>query len=82
MVKIDFERGVAPIIFRDALHLPDDHSFSEAEIEAMKDERYKTWQAFVEAASIAPPIEPAIEEPVIEEPAIEEPITEGDTVNG
>lgn len=33
--------------FSDALHLPDDHSFSEAEIEAMKQERYDKWYEFI-----------------------------------
>ena len=51
MIKIDFERGEAPMVYRDALYLPEDHSFSDAEIEAMKDQRYADWQAFIEAAS-------------------------------
>lgn len=53
MIKIDFERGEAPMVYRDALYLPEDHSFSDAEIEAMKDQRYDNWVALVNAASEA-----------------------------
>lgn len=31
--------------FRDALHLPVDHGFTDAEIETMKEERYLNWVA-------------------------------------
>jgi hypothetical protein len=53
-MKIDFE-FVHPIHgkFRDALNLPDDHGFSEAELEAMKQQRFDNWVAVVEA----PPVE-------------------------
>lgn len=54
MLKIEFERGEEPIIYRDALYLAYDHTFTDDEIEAMKDERYANWQAFVKAASEAP----------------------------
>jgi len=54
-MKIDFE-FVHPMHgkFRDALNLPDDHGFSEAELEAMKQQRFDNWVAVVEA----PPVEP------------------------
>jgi hypothetical protein len=52
-IKIDFERGEAPV-YRDALYLPADHTLTDAEIEAMKDERYNNWVALVQAASEAP----------------------------
>ena len=39
--------------FCDALHLPDDHTFSEAEIEAMKQERLNNWITVV----TTPPVE-------------------------
>lgn len=43
MIKIDF------IIngFSDALWLTDDHGLSDAEIEAMKQDRYDKWNDFV-----------------------------------
>jgi hypothetical protein len=49
-MKIDFE-FIHPVHgkFRDALNLPDDHGFSEAEIEAMKQQRFDNWVAVVEA---------------------------------
>jgi hypothetical protein len=54
-MKIDFEI-VHPIHgkFRDALNLPDDHGFTDAEIDAMKQQRFDNWVAVVEA----PPVEP------------------------
>jgi len=54
-MKIDFE-FVHPIHgkFRDALNLPDNHGFTDAEIDAMKQQRFSNWVAVVEA----PPVEP------------------------
>lgn len=54
--KIDFEFDTAHGKFRDALHLPDNHGLSEAEIEAMKVQRRDNWIAVVTA--------PPVEEPV------------------
>jgi hypothetical protein len=68
MIKIDFEFDTPHGVFRDALHLPDDHAFTEDEIQAMKQQRVDNWIAIV----TAPPAE-SVEEPapVIEEPAPE-----------
>jgi hypothetical protein len=54
-IKIDFE-FIHPIHgkFRDALNLPDNHGFSDVELEAMKQRRFDNWVAVVEA----PPVEP------------------------
>ena len=54
MVKIDFEFDSPSGVFRDALHLPDDHTFSEAEIQAMKQQRFDNWLAIINAP---PPVE-------------------------
>ena len=54
-MKIDFEFDTAHGMFRDALHLPDDHTFTDAEIEAMKQQRVDNWIAVV----TAPPVEEA-----------------------
>jgi hypothetical protein len=43
MIKINFNING----FQDSLHLPNDHEFTDAEIEAMKQERYEKWDAFV-----------------------------------
>ena len=61
-MKIDFEFDSKYGVFRDALHLPDDHGLSEVEIEAMKQQRFDNWIAVIEA----PPVEEAVQE-VIEE---------------
>ena len=49
MVKIDFEFQTDYGLFRDALHLPDDHGLSDAQIEALKAERRDNWIAIVTA---------------------------------
>lgn len=53
MIKIDFEIETEHGTFRDALHLPEDHSFIDAEIEAMKQERVNNWIAFITAPEIS-----------------------------
>ena len=52
-MKIDFEFDTPHGKFRDALHLPDNHGLSDAEIEAMKVQRRDNWIAVV----TAPPVE-------------------------
>lgn len=54
MIQIIFERGEEPMIYRDALYLPADHTLTDDEIEAMKQQRYDNWIALVNAASEAP----------------------------
>jgi hypothetical protein len=49
MIKIDFSFDTPHGKFADALHLPDDHGFTEAEIEAMKEQRRDNWIAVVTA---------------------------------
>jgi hypothetical protein len=53
MLQIIFEADTKYGVFRDALYLPNDHSLTEAEIDAMKQQRVDNWLAIVEA----PPIE-------------------------
>jgi len=53
LIKIDFEVETEHGIFRDALHLPDDHSFTDTEIEAMKQERVNNWIDFITAPEIS-----------------------------
>ena len=52
-MKIDFFFSSQYGTFSDALHLPDDHSFTDAEIEAMKQQRFDNWIAVI----TAPPTE-------------------------
>ena len=51
MIKIDFQFDTQYGTFSDALHLPEDHTFTEAEIEAMKEARRDNWVAIVSAQS-------------------------------
>jgi len=53
-MKIDFEFTTAQGLFRDALHLPDDHTFTDDEIQAMKQQRVDNWIAVVTAPSVEP----------------------------
>ena len=48
-MKIDFEFDSQHGVFRDALHLPDDHTFTDAEIQEMKQQRFDNWLAIVNA---------------------------------
>jgi len=50
-MKIDFEFNTPHGLFRDALHLPDDQTLTEAEIEAMKQQRVDNWIAAVTSPS-------------------------------
>ena len=57
MVSIIFEFDTQYGTFRDALVLPDDHGLSDAELDAMKQQRLDNWVAFVTAPSIDTPTE-------------------------
>lgn len=64
MIKIDFEFDTSFGVFRDALHLAEDHGLTDAEIEVMKQQRVDNWLAIVNA----PPVEEILnQENVIEE---------------
>lgn len=54
MISIDFEFMSQYGPFRDALCLPDDHGFSDAELEEMKNQRFSNWIAFIEEAHSQP----------------------------
>jgi hypothetical protein len=56
-MKIDFEFDTAYGMFRDALYLPDNHTFTDAEIQAMKQQRVDNWIAVVTAFSAETPQE-------------------------
>lgn len=47
MVSIEFEFETQYGLFRDALVLPDDHGLSDAELDAMKQQRLDNWIAAV-----------------------------------
>jgi len=64
-MKINFQFETQYGKFSDALYLPDDHAFTEAEIEAMKQERLNAWINFIE--NPPPNSNPIPEEEIIEE---------------
>jgi hypothetical protein len=47
MIQIIFEFPTQYGVFRDALHLPDDHGLSDEQLDAMKQERVDNWLAAV-----------------------------------
>jgi hypothetical protein len=47
-MKIDFEFETQYGIYRDALHLPEDHAYTEAQMAAMKQERVDAWVYAIE----------------------------------
>lgn len=55
MIKIDFEFQTPHGKFADALHLPENHGLSEAEIQAMKEQRRDNWIAIVTAPTVEQP---------------------------
>ena len=55
MVKIDFEFDSQFGVFRDALHLQDDHGLSGEEIQAIQQQRFDNWIAIVTSPPEEPP---------------------------
>lgn len=55
-MKIDFEFDTPYGKYRDALHLPDDHTYTQEQIVAMQTERLNNWINVVENPPPAPEI--------------------------
>ena len=53
MIKIDFTKSSEDGIYTysDALHLPANHTYTEEQIEAMKQERFDRWLALITQSS-------------------------------
>lgn len=51
-MKINFSFPSQYGTFSDALHLPDDHEFTDVEIEAMKQQRFDKWIAVITAPQL------------------------------
>ena len=49
MIKIDFEMTDGTHTYRDAIHLPEDHTLTDEEIESIKQTRFANWVAAVTA---------------------------------
>jgi hypothetical protein len=65
-IKIDFTKTSSDGVysFSDALHLPINHSYTDEEIEAMKQARFDNWHNMI----LNPPA--PVEEPVVDDTAI------------
>ena len=46
-MQIDFEITGGGYTLRDALHLPDDHTYTDDEILAMKQQRFDNWYTII-----------------------------------
>ena len=57
-------------IFSDALNLPDDHTFTDQELETMKEQRRDNWVSYINSTQVEVAEEPVTEEPVTEEPVV------------
>lgn len=68
MIKIDFEITKNRMTLKDAIHLPDNHQYTEAQIEEMKKKRFDDWYAIV----TAPQKDEVVEESVEQEQTSEE----------
>lgn len=58
MIQITYEFESDHGTFRDAIYLPEDHTFTDSEIEAMKKDRFDRWYEGVTNPQ-TPPITPA-----------------------
>ena len=52
MIKIDFTKTDGVYTLQDALYLPDDHTLTETDIEAMKQQRFDNWLAVITAPEV------------------------------
>jgi hypothetical protein len=66
MIQIIFEFDTQYGVYRDALNLPEDHTLTDEQIAAMKQERVDNWIAII----TAPPVEEPVE--MLDEPPVEE----------
>lgn len=52
MIKIDFEFNTQYGIFRDAIYIPENHSYSIEEIENIKQQRLNNWISIVDGSTV------------------------------
>jgi hypothetical protein len=75
MIQIRFEISEDGFSYSDALYLPQDHSFTEQQIEAMKRERFDNWRAIISNPPPGPTDEELIAAGVVfPDPPTEQPI--------
>lgn len=49
MIKIDFQLEYKELTFSDSIVLPENHSFSESQIDKIKQDRFEKWKAVIDA---------------------------------
>jgi len=72
-MKIKFSYETKYGSFSDSLNLPDDHAYSESELETLKEQRRDNWIAYIDSTQIETPVETPDETPdeTPSEPALE-----------
>jgi hypothetical protein len=50
MITIEFEMTEGPMVFRDAIVLPDNHNFTQENIAEIKQQRFDDWLSMVSAS--------------------------------
>jgi hypothetical protein len=64
-MKIDFEFLTPHGTFRDAIHLPDDHQLTDAQLEEIKQQRLNNWISLITTPVVEPEPEPLPENHVL-----------------
>lgn len=62
-------------LYSDALNIPDDHTYTEDELNSMKQQRFDNWVAYLEAPPVELPLNeppPEVLEELVEESIVEE----------
>jgi hypothetical protein len=80
MIKIDFEKTSDDglMVYRDAIYLEDDHALTDADIEAIKQQRFDRWYALITnppepvVEDVQSDVIPAVLEPVVEDIPVQE----------
>lgn len=59
MIRINFTRTTPDgILYSDCLFLPQDHEYTEEEIEALKDAKYQEWYDYITTPTYLPELDP------------------------
>ena len=80
MIKIDFEKTSEDglMIYRDAIYLEDDHTLTDVDIEAIKQQRFDRWYALITNPPVSTiedvqsDVIPTVLEPVVEDIPVQE----------
>ena len=61
MIKIDFEMTDGTYVYRDAIHLEDDHTLTDLDIEQIKQDRFSKWIEIITTPTIEQIVEEVVE---------------------